>query len=91
MTRPLEFQTENLDLAAAILTATGKQPEIFRQTGRPLICFEFLDDEATRATIIAYACGDLVQPVKRFSASRAWLYRQARTTLRRLPSLPANQ
>lgn len=90
MTRPLEFQTEDIDLAAAIMTATGRQPEIFQQLGRSLVCFEFSDDEATRSTIIAYASGDLVQRVKQFSACRAWLYRQARVMLRRLPTAPAS-
>lgn len=82
MTRPAEFQTEDLDLAAAIMNATGRQPEIFQQPGRALISFEFPDDEATRTIIIAYAGGELVQPVKRFAACRAWLYRQAKGVIR---------
>lgn len=78
MTRPTEFQTSDLDLAAAIMTATGRQPEVFLQPGRQLITFEFFDDEATRSIIIAYAGGELMQSVKRFAACRAWLYRQTK-------------
>ena len=78
MFRPSEFQTSDLDLAAAIMVATGRQPEVFQQPGRALITFEFPDDEATRSVIIAYAAGELVQPVRRFAACRAWLYRQAK-------------
>lgn len=78
MTRPTEFQTEDIDLAAAIMTATGRQPGVFRQPGRALISFEFPDDDGTRAIIIAYAGGELAQPVKRFAACRAWMYRQAK-------------
>jgi hypothetical protein len=78
MTRPTEFQTSDIDLAAAIMTATGRQPEVFQQSGRQLITFEFFDDEATRTIIIAYASGELVQPVKRFAACRAWLYRRTK-------------
>jgi hypothetical protein len=76
--RQTEFQTTDLDLAAAIMTATGKQPKIVQLVGKALITFEFQDDETTRAAIIAYASGELAQPVKRFATCRAWLYRQAK-------------
>lgn len=82
MTRSTEFQTSEIDLAAAIMTATGRQPEVFQQPGRPLITFEFPDDVPTRTTIISYAIGELVQPVKRFADCRAWLYRQAKAVTR---------
>ncbi len=84
MTRPTEFQTEDLDLAAAIMTATGRQPEVYQQPGRTLISFEFPDDEDTRTIIISYAGGELVQPVKRFAACRSWLYRKAKERARGL-------
>jgi hypothetical protein len=74
-----EFATADLDLAAAIMAATGRQPEVFRQPGHPLVTFEFPDDEATRAIIISYAGGDLILPVKRFAACRGLLYRFARS------------
>jgi hypothetical protein len=77
-TRPAEFQTPDIDLSAAIMTATGKTPSIFRQPGQALVSFEFKDDDETTAVIVAYATGELVQPVKRFAACRAWLYRQAK-------------
>lgn len=78
MTRPTEFQTSDLDLAASIMTATGRQPEVFQQPGQALVTFDFPDDVVTRKTIIAYAGGELVQPVRRFAACRSWLYRQAK-------------
>lgn len=76
MTRPAEFQAS--DLSAAVMVATGHLPEVFRQPGRPLVTFEFEDNDVTRAIIIAYASGNLVLPVKRFAACCAWLYRQAK-------------
>ncbi len=60
------------------MTATNRQPEIFRQPGHALISFEFSTDEEIQAIVLAYASGELVQPVKRFAACRAWLYRQAK-------------
>lgn len=77
-TRTAECQTSDIDLCAAIMTATGRIPSILRQPGQALVSFEFKDDEETRAVIMAYATGELMQPVKRFAACRAWLYRQAR-------------
>lgn len=73
-----EFSTTDLDLAAAIMAATGKQPEVFRQPGRPLVTFEFPDDEATREIIISYASGNLILPVKQYAACRMALYRRVR-------------
>ena len=78
MTRPTELQTSDIDLAAAIMTGTGKQPGVYQQPGQQLVTFEFVDTDAIRSIIMEYATGELVQPVKRFSASRAWLYRQAK-------------
>lgn len=77
-TRPAESQTSDIDLSAAIMTATGRTPTIYRQTGQVLVSFEFKDDDESRAVIYAYATGELVLPVKRFAACRAWLYRQAK-------------
>jgi len=73
-----EFSTVDLDLAAAIMTATDKQPEVFQQPGQSLVSFEFPYDKPTQTTILAYSGGELVQPVKRFAACRAWLYRRAK-------------
>ncbi|QXE86613.1 hypothetical protein KP003_20050 [Geomonas nitrogeniifigens] len=70
--------TKDIDLCAAIMTATDRIPSILRQSGQALVSFEFKDNEETRAVIMAYATGELMQPVKRFAACRAWLYRQAR-------------
>jgi hypothetical protein len=78
MARPKDFQTTDIDLAAAIMTATGSQPGIVLQPGQTLVTFEFEDDETSRSIIIAYATGELRQSVKRFAACRAWLYRQTK-------------
>jgi len=82
MARLTEFQTSDLDLAAAIMSVTGKQPEIFRQPGREFISFEFPDDEVIRRIIIDYAGGELVKPVRRFAACRSWLYRKVKDCVR---------
>lgn len=78
MTRPAEFQTEDLDLVAAIMTATGREPVMYRKAGTNLITFEVAEDEQARAILLAYATGELILPVKRFAACRAWLYRKAK-------------
>lgn len=76
--RPSEFETSDIDLAAAIMTASNKQPVVVRHPGAPLVSFQFPNDEASYAVIVAYATGELCQPVKRFAACRANLYRQAK-------------
>lgn len=78
MTRQPAFTTQDIDIAAAIMTATGQQPEIFRQPDHDLASFEFPANETVQAVVMAYASGELMQPVKRFAACRSWLYRQAR-------------
>jgi len=82
MPRTPDFQTSDIDLAAAIMTATGERPEISRDPGRELGTFHYPAVDAVHAVALAYASGDLVQPVKRFAACRAWLYRQVRTARR---------
>jgi hypothetical protein len=77
-TRPTDFQTSDIDLTAAVMAATGRQPGISRQPGQVLVTFTFPDDAVTQSTTIAYATGELCQPVRRFAAYRAWLYRQAK-------------
>ncbi|MBJ6725407.1 hypothetical protein [Geomesophilobacter sediminis] len=71
------FETADLDLTAAIMTGTGNPPVIGHQRDG-LVIFEFIDNEVTRAIVIAFATGQLVQPVKRFAAARAWLFRQVK-------------
>lgn len=74
----LEFSTTDINLAAAIMTATGRHPEIYRQPGHSLVAFEFPDDQPTRNIIFVYAGGELSLPVKQFAACRSALYREAR-------------
>jgi hypothetical protein len=73
-----EFSTEDLDLAAAIVTATRKRPRVCKHTDRQLVTFIFPNDEPTQAVILAYAGGTLIQNVRKFAACRFQLYRLAR-------------
>lgn len=79
--RQSDFTTTDIDLAAAIMTATGKKPLAIRP-GVQLVEFVFPDDETTQAVIKRYAGNSLLQDVRRFGAHRAWLYRQARDVAR---------
>lgn len=78
MLRPTDFETTDIDLAAAIMTATGERPEISRDPGRGLGVFHFPAVDAVHAVALSYASGELALPVRRFAACRAWLYRQVR-------------
>ncbi len=82
MERQTEFQTTDLDLAAAIMTATGHQPQVTRHTGNPLLSFQFPQNEDTMSIVVSYAGGDLVLPARRFAACRSWLYRKAKGVAR---------
>lgn len=73
MTRPIEFKTVEIDLAAAIMTATGDKPEI-RPTSQ-LMEFIFCSSDA-REIAADFASGFLMQPVKKFAACRNLLWKQ---------------
>lgn len=80
MTRPTE--TTDLDLTAAWMTATGKQPLVFLPQGKQLAVCELPDDETTREIILSYATGTLCLNVKIFASCRAWLYRRVKGVIR---------
>jgi hypothetical protein len=78
MTRQPAIETNDIDLAAVYMVATGRKPGMYREPGDDLVTFHMPSDEATRNVMLEYATGGLKLNVKRFSACRAWLYRQAR-------------
>lgn len=78
MTRTTAIETNDIDLAAVYMTATGRKPNLYRVPGQALVTFQMPADEATRRVMLEYAAGSLELNVKRFAACRAWLYRQAR-------------
>ncbi|WP_243373611.1 hypothetical protein [Geotalea sp. SG265] len=75
MTRLEDFKTTDIELAAAIMTASKAKP-LAIIPGLDLVEFVFPDDETTQAVIRKYAAGTLFQEVRRLAAHRKWLYRQ---------------
>lgn len=73
-----DFQTADIDLAAAIMAVTEKQPRITRQSGRQLVSFDFTADESIQAVVMGFASGSLAVNARRFATARALLYRIAR-------------
>lgn len=55
MPRTPDFQASDIDLAAAIMTATGERPEISRDPGRELGTFHYPAVDAVHAVALAYA------------------------------------
>jgi hypothetical protein len=78
MTRQPEIQTNDIDLAAVYMVATGRKPTMCKEPGDTLVTFLMPLDEVTREVMLSYASGQLNLNVKKFAACRAWLYRQAR-------------
>lgn len=76
MTRPI--RTKDLDVAAAIMTATGIQPVIAHDNGDALSTFELPGDEITINLLSRYAAGDLSLNVKRFASCRNLLFKKLR-------------
>lgn len=68
------FETQEIDLAAAIITATGVEPDM-HPVGA-LVSFTFPDDSTTKRVVLDFVSGRLILDVKRFAYRRSWLYRQ---------------
>lgn len=81
MTRPLDFHTSDLELAASLMTAVNRKPEMIAP-GTELVEFFFPANEATQAVVMKYAAGTLFQEVRRLAANRSWLYRQVREVVK---------
>ncbi len=78
MPRKPDIETNDIDLAAVYMTATGRKPFMYKEPGDILVTFQMPNDVTTQNVMMEYAAGSLEQNVKRFAACRAWLYRQAR-------------
>lgn len=78
MTRPEIITTSDIELAAALMTATNKKPVSIRP-GKALVEFSFSANEITQAVTIKYATSTLCQEVRRLANNRTWLYRQCRS------------
>lgn len=81
MTRPAQIITSEIELAAAIMTATNTKP-VSITPGRELVEFTFPSNEITEAIAIKYASCSLFQEVRRLANNRSWLYRQIREVTR---------
>ncbi len=79
MNRQSDYQiTQDLDLGAAYMSLTGRQPKVVHNHHDQLVSIHMIDDEITRDLMLAYASGQLIVKVKRFASCRAWLYRQVK-------------
>ncbi len=81
MTRPTQITTTDIELAAALMTATSRRP-LTIYPGRELVEFTFPVNEITEAVTMKYASSTLFQEVRRLANSRSWLYRQCRDVAR---------
>ena len=73
------LRISNIDLAAAITTSTGLQPEISNYPAGQLQAFFFPDDSEVVSVITRYSTGELSLPAQRLLACRSSLYRMIRT------------
>jgi hypothetical protein len=76
MTRPNEFKTTDIELAAALMTSGSKPIRI--APGRDLVEFFFCNDDEVQNLTMQYASGTLCLEVRRLANSRGWLYRQVK-------------
>jgi hypothetical protein len=83
--RPTEnFKTSDIDLSAAIMTATGIAPDIdpgSRENDFTLAEFSFPDTDPVQKIVLRYAGGNLSLPVVRFARNRACLFRRMRKAI----------
>lgn len=70
------LETKDLDLASAIQTATGIEPDLAQRFPHDLVTFSFPTTPETRDVVLAYTAGTLVLDVRRLLNRRAWLYRE---------------
>lgn len=77
MTRPVNITTSDIDLAAALMTATGKPP-ILIFPGAEHVEFTFPSTEISVEVERKYSSSTLFQNVSRLTKNRAWICRQSR-------------
>ncbi len=78
MARPEKITTSDIELAAALMTATNNKP-VSIHLGKALVEFTFPVNEITEAVMMKYASSTLCQEVRRLANNRTWLYRQCRS------------
>jgi len=71
-------KTQDLDMTAAWMAATGKTPLVFFKPGDPKATFEMPECESTRQAIFDFATGTLLVNARIFAAARAHLYKQVK-------------
>lgn len=71
------FKTEDLDLAAAIVTATGETPDLVIIDGVQLTTFAFPDTKPILNAVVAYQ-SDLQLPARKLLMNRQHLFRRVR-------------
>ena len=76
MTRPSDFKTTDIELAAALMTS-GQRPEMIAP-GAELVEFHFPNNDRVREVAVQYAAGTLCLEVRKLANSRSWLYRQVK-------------
>ncbi len=76
MVRSSDFQTTDIELAAALMTC-GQRPEMIAP-GAELVEFHFPNNDKVREIAVQYAAGTLCLEVRKLANSRSWLYRQVR-------------
>jgi hypothetical protein len=81
MTRPAQIITSEIELVAAIMTATNTKP-VSITPGRELVEFTFPSNENTESVAIKYASCSLFHEFRRLANNRSWLYRQIREVAR---------
>lgn len=75
---PRPIYTQDIDVAAAVMAATGNQPEICFRDGDHLATFELPGDDLTIKLLARYSAGDLTLNVKRFASCRNLLFKKLR-------------
>lgn len=77
MNRSECITTTDLNLAAALMTATNTHP-VKIYPGNDFVAFDFQSNERTEAVMVKYAAGTLVLNVRRLGRCRLWLDRKCR-------------
>jgi hypothetical protein len=72
------MKVTDLDMAAAIIAATGQHPVLNNDLECGPTGFWFDDNEATTGAVSAYVTGELFLPAKKLLKARGDLYKQLR-------------
>lgn len=69
---------KDLDLASAIIVASGQRPALNDPRELGLTGFSFPDTDAVKQAVVCYTTGELVLPARRLLKVRGDLFRQLR-------------